>query len=111
MKATTIKDTLIAAHWILTHYGWCQGSYYIDNKGQAVWDAEDVKPPSLGGCCLNGALDLVDTEGLKTRTDAEYLLTKVAKSKNKYNIAEWNDNPKRTKEQVLDLLNQAIAKA
>jgi hypothetical protein len=107
MKATTVKQTLIAAHWILTHYGWCQDSYFVDDQGQAIWYGSKY----LGGCCLSGALVLVETEDSNYRFDAELLLLKVSNTSQTHNIAVWNDIKGRTKDQVLELLNQAIEKA
>jgi hypothetical protein len=37
-QATTVKEVLIAAKWILENRGWCQGYYAKDAMGARVVD-------------------------------------------------------------------------
>ena len=113
MKATTVKEVLIAARWILQHYGWVQGTFYLTTYGLRVPSIKALEPgDTLKACCLTGALRLVEVEdrihGLFDRT---YDLVRQSAQEARWGVSNWNDTPGRTKEEVIALLDKAIAKA
>jgi hypothetical protein len=61
----------------------------------------------LKACCLQGALSLVEAD----QTVAYDALSFLDGVNNDCNITFWNDQPGRTKEEVLALLDKLIAKA
>ncbi len=101
MKAKTVKETLIAGRWILENLGWCQGYYYKDKDGH---DASSLHPEEINCACALGALSMVEKED-------QYLYTGAIKELEHLiggTIANWNDHPGRTKEEVLNLFDRAI---
>ena len=112
MKATTVKEVLVAARWILTHYGWCQGSLWKDQDDVNIYSTSYISSgeAKLGCCCLSGALLLVDTDNEQVRSKAYNLLVNNIDTDKDF-IPYWNDQLHRTKQQVINLLNRAIAKA
>jgi hypothetical protein len=115
MKAKTAKDVLIAAHWILTHYGWCQGESYKDVDGNPFSFLSERSSEKLGSCCLGAALCLVEVDHSSVTfnvydeayDEAYDMITSVLKVPN---IPYWNDQQGRTKKEVLTLLDKLIAK-
>jgi hypothetical protein len=107
MKATTLKEALIATRWILQHTGWCQGQYYMNKEGHST-----MNPlyGSLGGCCLGGARDLVecDRAALRSKLFGKILGAIKNVDNNCYTVVDWNDHPERTKEEVFALLDKLI---
>jgi hypothetical protein len=113
MKAATVKEVLIAAHWILTHYDWCKGALWRDTNRNLIWRQEDISNnKKLGACCLSGAVQLVETpeaytgKGSLTWQTLDTISTAIRQV-----IPEWNDAPNRSKQEVLDLLDKLIAEA
>jgi hypothetical protein len=109
MKAKTVKEVLVAARWILSHYKWVQHSH----TQYGYTDEGRLDPNKPIGFCLIGAMDAVeipneqfDLEPL--RNEAFRLLRNVIMGAG---LASWNDQRGRTKKQVLSLLDQAIEKA
>jgi hypothetical protein len=112
-KAATIKEVLIAARWILDNIGWCQGSYTKTKSGEY-----GVLPPihsdnigDVSAACLEGAVWLVETKNhLLPGETFDFIQFKI---ENKYSqsITSWNDEPKRTKKQVLSFLDKIIEEA
>jgi hypothetical protein len=111
-KAKTVKEVLVATKWILEHFGWCQGDTYRDKSGVSC-------PPNRAkSSCLEGALQLVEIDysywrggfsaGYSVLVGAYDLLEKRISGKR---LTNWNDEPKRTKKQVLALLDKAIKQA
>lgn len=88
----THKNLLIEAREYITNYGWRQGQYQ----------------DSDGLVCLEGSLS---TNNIGERYNygdmlaAKELLRVVTESEN---LAMWNDKTKRTKQEVLEALDQAI---
>ena len=117
MKATTVKEVLVAARWILTHYGWCKGSLWKDQDDVNIYSTSYISSgeAKLGCCCLSGALLLVDTDNEQVRMKAYDLLENhmelLGNHMEKVSVPSWNDQLNRTKQQVINLLNRAIAKA
>lgn len=105
MKATTVKEVLVATRWIIQHYGWCQGHSYIDNHGEPTDESEAITD-SFGGACLSGAMQLVECDVIVRH----YASMRVQNTGMSY-IPTWNDMPGRTKEEVLSLLDRLIAEA
>jgi hypothetical protein len=108
MKATTVKEALIAAHWILTHYDWCQGVLWKDPLGSMITMKGDIDfgNTKLGACCLAGAVQLVETD-----YDPLEIVNVISEAIDGELVPAWNDAPKRTKQEVLDLLDKLIAEA
>jgi hypothetical protein len=98
-KAKTTKQVLIAAKWILNNIGWRQGSF-------EKYDAVSSSPVAF---CLVGAIQVVNADGV-VRGSTKRLLTSML-GNGLYHLPSWNDTAYRTKEEVLALLDKAIAKA
>lgn len=97
-QATTVKEVLKAARWIIDNVGWCQGYYRKNAQGQDVYD------DSQAACfCSVGALLAVETSNQNLTTIAENLLNK--------DVVTWNDTPGRTKEEILKGFDLAIQRA
>ena len=77
--------------------GWCQGVAAKDDSG-AMCYPEDSRAREW---CLIGALIAVYPEANKTRQD---VTTKLQHALGELGFAKWNDDPKRTKQEVIDLL-------
>lgn len=115
MKATTVKEVLVAAKWLLNKYQWCRGSWYKDSLKEGYYNPDKflTGTKQLSCMCLDGAVKIVDADGY-TKEQARDLLNSLLKTDSIVvwnDIAVWNDAPKRTKKQVLALLNKAIDKA
>src|SRR5271155_1774681 len=105
MKATTVKEGLIATKWILENYGWCQGYYQVDEGGNVVGDPINLP---FCGSCLSGALELVQYEDddlhFDPYNDTKTLVYKRVCAFTRLisglgTITQYNDHPERTKEQ------------
>lgn len=103
MKAKTVKETLVAARWILENVGWCQGYYFKDAEGR---DASTLHPEDIHCACTLGALSLVEKEDPGLYMGALRILEPLVGKGTM--IARWNDQEGRTKEEVLDLFDRAI---
>lgn len=109
MKAKTIKQVLKAGKWILDNVGWCQYSYYTDKSGVRHWDTEAGATSGDVGCaCALGCIYMVDVENPDLRSDAASFLEKLVGTGN---LATWNDQPGRTKEEVSKLFARGIKQA
>jgi hypothetical protein len=91
-------------------HGWCQGAFFRDASGRAVWPrvAWSGTPQAVAYCPL-AACGVVYGCG-----SLEY--AKACDTLNKYtppvggrrvSVEVWNDQPGRTKEEVLDLIRNA----
>lgn len=102
MQAKSVKEVLIAMKWILENIGWCQGSNFIVKN---TLERTDYFPKKeLDSVCLLGALHAIETDET-IRDNACCLLQNMV---NGTGLSIWNDNSKRSKQQVLNLLDQAI---
>jgi hypothetical protein len=110
MKATTAKEGLIAAKWILEHYGWCQKTYHMHRDG-IHYVVNPISEPFYGSC-LSGALKLVEYEsdGVQNATYNQ-VYGAVVNREGARNIPEWNDRQGRTRKDVLALLDKLITEA
>ena len=110
MKATTVKEVLVAAKWILQHYDWNQHSWFIDSKdvrwGSPMHFTRKHDRLQLKSCCISGAVQLVDTDF----SNLEMARLELQAAARTDNIVNWNDWNGRTKKQVIRLLDKAIAK-
>lgn len=105
MKAKTVKETLTAARWILENVGWCQGSYYKDKNGSNVGLAARHNPENVACACALGSIYLVENDEPFAIDKA---ITTLADASKIGSIADFNDDPGRTKQEVLDLFDRAI---
>jgi len=101
----TVPEVLRASAQVLRERGWCQG-WYVDGDGSTDVDTG-------GAVCLFGALNLVfygtpfpPEEGDQDPRSAtlEAALAIVA---DEGDVAEWNDEPGRTVEEVLAAIETA----
>lgn len=95
----TVHETLILAREFVSQ-GWTQGHAVIRRSNQM-------------GVCILGALTLATPPGKKW-TDTLYFpaameLTRLLGGQGNFHLIKWNDAPERTKEEVLALLDEAIA--
>jgi hypothetical protein len=103
MKAKTIKEALIATRWIIDNVGWCQGRLYRTKPGKDLY-AGGFNYEALDACCLEGALNCVETE--VPYNEAWNTINAAVSG----GVVYWNDAPGRTKQEVLDMLDGIIAK-
>lgn len=101
-QAKTVKEFLVAAQWILENKGWCQGYYRKNAAGQHVYVDADA-----ASFCSIGALWAVEAASPHLLREAETLLSKIVKK----DVIMWNDTPGRTKEEILNVFEQAIKEA
>ena len=109
MKVATAKEVLVAAKWLLNHYDWTRLTMWRDKKGQDIGTERMILDGTrkLGSCCLLGAISLVEcTPQAKVDTHQIVKLATHAPY-----ISTWNDDPGRTKQDVIALLDKLIAKA
>lgn len=98
-KPDPVLACLIAARKRITPEGaWCQGGIAKDETGVKV----DIDSPRAVAWCAWGATGLGDA----TR-QADAALARALGSDRC--VVSWNDDPKRTKKQVLALFDKAIA--
>jgi hypothetical protein len=101
-KATTVKEVLVAARWMIDNVGWCQKNYRIVNDNHV--------PVSF---CALGAIEEVVVNSPDLIFGAKSLLREQlgVKDANPYSyVPSWNDQAGRTKEEVLELYDLAITK-
>jgi hypothetical protein len=107
MKATTVKEVLVASKWILENYDWCQWFLWRDTDGFSVYFIESITSGNtkLGACCLSGAVSLVEKQHYSLKQKTFDLIHKAIDGEL---IPNWNDDPKRTKQEVIALLDKLI---
>jgi hypothetical protein len=106
VKATTVKETLIAARWILDNVGWCQGTLYKDKYGNHLSFANTI---TVSACAI-GAVFAVDIDDTNNSHDKALDLLLEMQLDDSVNLAMWNDKKGRTKQEVLKLFDRAIEK-
>lgn len=95
-KASNPTEVLVAAKWLLENFGWNKGAY-------AKYGA-DKKVVSF---CAIGAIAVIETDDPSLFSKAiDHLVSVVGGA-----IVPFNDNPKRTKKQVLKAFDKAIEKS
>jgi hypothetical protein len=110
MKAKTVKEVLIATRYIINKLDWCQGASYQTKTGKPIWGHHSINIPNISGCCLKGAISLVEMELENMFEGIEGAKSLIRKEIGQSRISQWNDTPGRTKQQVLDMLDGVIAK-
>ena len=91
MNAKSTKEVLIAAKWIIKNIGWSHyGGRSIDKNGKKIY------------CTLIAITNVEATFDLKY--EAQNILRGIVKDQ----LSTWNDNPNRTKQDVIDLFNKGI---
>lgn len=85
-----------------------KGTYARDKNGNKVWEHETRRAAAF---CIYGA-ELVIARRMKIPCFWENAGDIVERSLEKVtratSLAEWNDNPRRTKQQVINAINKAI---
>ena len=107
-KANSAKEVLIAAKWIIENVGWCQRSSAKDIDGLTVIDFLNVP----GHCyCAYGAATVVDTDDIHRREAMRLVSKNIPDTTGVvvWNIINFNDDSKTTKEKVIKAFDKAIA--
>ena len=94
---------------------WVKGAYSLDKNFNHV----SRNDPKACKWCLTGAVeaatDMLMPSPSRTEfyiyesREAKRVLLKMSDLANFYSIGHWNDHPDRTHEEVIDLLDRAIA--
>jgi hypothetical protein len=105
----TIKEFLQATKENILKYGWCQDTYFVDKQGQPY--CLGTGEENLGGCCLSGAMVLVEhqSDNISLASQARMLILNTVC--NRYDvkyIPQYNDAPGRTQEEIIALLDKLI---
>lgn len=96
-QATTAKEVLVAARWLLVNHGWQQGSMHSQNNGKHFF-------------CSVGAIMNVEADKdllIKAKRLLSENLPKSSMATDS-GIVIWNDQISRTKKQVLALFDKTI---
>lgn len=108
MKAKTVKEVLVAGRWILENVGWCQLSFYQTKSKEKRFDVQNASTHGDVGCaCAVGSIYLVDVKDESLHEQAVRVLQDLLGDNS---VAAWNDNPYRTKKEVVDLFTKGIKK-
>lgn len=99
MKATGVIEETRR----LIEFGWCRGSDARDATGAAVAPGD----PSATEWSLLGALGLVAADGDVALEELATALAALAELIADPSLSHWNDQPSRTKEEVLATLARA----
>jgi hypothetical protein len=110
-KAKSIKEVLIAARWILDNVGWCQNTY-TKNKSGISNDTPGnmIDLNNVSAACLLGAVHLVETNSMIRSKAFNMINDRLYNIEGRYSLS-WNDDPRRTKDQVLFFLDKIIKEA
>lgn len=100
----TAREVLMEARRLIDEKGWTQNTFARDKSGEPV-----VPDAYCAVCfCSTGAIArAAQDDDLLVRMEARRRLRAVIDS----SIPDWNDNPERTKDQVLAAFDQAIERA
>ena len=91
------------AYEVLEQYDWCKRSYATDEHGRSV----TINDPSACYFCTMGAIIKAYDADIVQRIDAANLVRLTLSQRyNTRRIATWNDDPKRTKDEVVSLLKE-----
>ena len=102
-----ISETLDKAADHIVEHGWHQG-FYWPTVGHALGEPEYVEGDP---CCALGALSVV--EGVNVYAGLTMAMGFLGQhlGMNAMSIADWNDTPERTKDEVLAALRGAAKRA
>ena len=113
-----MRDVYVRAKELLLEKGWCQGSRALDAEGESV-RAVDSRAASF---CLIGAIararydvayesgvNAVGSWWLTAEPIESYVSTLGSWSIGSSGLAQFNDKPGRTKEEVIAVLDAVIA--
>lgn len=89
--AAGVADVLREARGLIAKHGWCRNVY----------------KNAFGEMCAAGAIRCASGDS-KVKFEARGFLCAAI---NGASITQWNDRPRRTKEQVLEAFDRAIARA
>lgn len=96
----TTKEILVAARALIAEKGWCTGVMARDANGHAVGEQD-----SNAACyCVLGALTAANGDEIPNSVYVAFAYANGAES-----IVDWNDVKGRTKEEVLEAFDKAIA--
>lgn len=95
-----VTDTLRAAVELLEIYGWCQGSLGNTSIGFCAVGAINAASRGLA----HSPLDKQQRHGKA----CERLFSAINGHTHRYGVASWNDDPDRTKDEVLEAFRRAI---
>ncbi|MFL5928309.1 MAG: hypothetical protein ACJ77E_15370 [Gaiellaceae bacterium] len=100
------KRILSRAHDLVT-FGWCQGAEARDAAGVDVepWDAKAVQWSLLGA--LVAAVDLPPNPEPAYLGPLRRALSALAEVVEEPSLVKWNDDPERTQEHVVGILEAA----
>ena len=107
-KSITTLDILEQAYTVLQEKEWCRNYYWVDELGKSLEISDETVEPI--GCCLEGAVlwsaYLYEIEP----TDERILnaMIKLSEITEPDTIEDFNDSICETKEEALDLIQQAI---
>lgn len=100
---TTPAEILRKARELIETKGWTQGAYARSAKGEPV----DWYNKRACQFCLNGALNYAEGLAFVSYDGRELIREAVGQP----NTIKWNDEPTRTKAEVLAVFDRAIALA
>lgn len=103
MRATL--DVLKEARALIADKGWCQGVYARNANGNAT----DLHGRHAAAFCAEGAMFCAAGEGFAE--NALSFFADAIPSGYRRGYLSWNDEPGRTKEEVLAAFDRAIARA
>src|ERR1700677_213193 len=103
-RSKTVKEVLVAARWMIENIGWCQGANLRNSQGKyiALDDAGEYK--NVASLCTIGAIVMVEAPE-QTKNTAYIRLSRII---DHTVISQWNDEPTRTKQEVLSAFDKAI---
>jgi hypothetical protein len=88
---------------LLKKKGWCQGRSALDVDGNLV----NPRSKKAVKFCIIGAVEACIRVGIDSWEDYDGAFDKVRRVLRVWSLAEWNDKPGRTKEEVIKVLKEA----
>lgn len=100
-ESSVLRVLMTARNYVI--HGWCQQTPWCDESG-------DSKPESMGPATHFSLVGAVRTAGAGGLV-AEYALRLLKNVVGEWNLGDWNDNPVRTRAQVVALLDASVEAA
>lgn len=91
--------------------GWCQGSYYEDANGNPCGRVHAARHCAMGAL-IQASVGYGDTFATHSFSRAARMLQDQVtrlEGNGLVNVQQWNDEPGRTKQEVVELYNKALA--